>query len=127
MTKNNGRRASTSLTFSGKNMDVILAGYLESVSYTDVASGASDTLNIKLSNIDEKWLTEWYPKKGNTVSGKLLFKNWRNDGKTKAVRCGSFTLDEIKTEFKPKTMTLSCVSAPVKESFKVRERSKTWE
>ena len=127
MDKTKGRRVSPSLTFSRKNMDVQLRDYLESVSYTDVASGASDTLNIKLQNINGEWLSAWYPKKGNTVGGKLLFKNWKGDGKTRAVSCGTFTLDDIKVSLSPKTMTLSCVSAPAKESFRTRERSKTWE
>ena len=126
-TKSNGRRAAPSLTFSRKNVDVRLRDYLESVTYTDVASGGSDTLDIKLQNINGKWLTDWYPKKGNTVGGRLVFKNWRTDGKTLSFRCGTFTLDDIKTEMRPKTMTLSCVSAPAKEGFRVRERDKTWE
>ena len=127
MDKDLGRRVTPSLTFSRKNVDTILSDYLESVSYTDVASGSSDTLSIKLQNINEKWIGAWYPKKGNMVSGKLLFKNWANDGKTKALSCGSFILEEIKTEMRPKTITLSCLSAPLKESFKTRERNKTWE
>lgn len=127
MNKNMGRRVTPSLAFSRKNVDQQLKDYLESVSYTDVASGSSDTLSIRLQNINGKWLSAWYPKKGNTVGGKLLFKNWKDDGKTATIRCGTFTLDDIKVSMSPKTMTLSCVSAPVKESFKTRERGKTWE
>ena len=127
ITKSDGRRAAPSLAFSRKNVDAQLKDCLESVSYTDVASGGSDTLDIKLQDIDGRWLNEWYPKKGNTVEGELLFHNWDGDGRTQSLRCGTFTLDDIRTEMRPKTMTLSCVSAPAKEGFRVRERSKTWE
>ncbi len=127
MNKDLARRVATTLCFSRKNVDILLKDYLESVSYTDVASGSSDTLDITLQNIDEKWLSTWYPKKGNTVSGKLVFKNWLGDGRNKFVNCGTHTMDEISVNLSPKTMKLSCVSSPAKESFKTRERVKTWE
>ena len=122
-----GRRVTTSLAFSGTNVDTLLLDYLESVSYTDVASGSSDTLDITLQNIDRKWLYSWYPKKGSTVSGDLVFVNWDNDGKSKRISCGIHTLDEVRTTFSPRTMKLSCLALPAEESFKIRERVKTWE
>ena len=122
-----GRRISQTLTFSGKKVDVILKEYLESLSYTDVASGSSDSLSIQLQNIDGKWLTTYYPKKGNTVSGKLIFKDWSGPGKDKRLSCGTFTLDDIKINMNPRTASLSCLATPSKESFKTRERDKTWE
>lgn len=121
-----GRRVTQTLTFSGKKVDVILKDYIESMTYTDVASGSSDTLSITLQNIDGNWLTKWYPKKGNTVSGGIIFKNWSN-GQDKKLNCGTFTMDDIKMKMGPKTADFSCVSAPAKESFKTRERDKTWE
>ena len=123
----NGRRVSQTLTFSGKKVDVILKDYLEAMTYTDVASGSSDSLSITLQNIDEKWMRNWYPKKGNTVSGKLIFKDWTSPGTDKKMSCGTFTMDDIKVKMGPKTAEFSCLSAPAKESFKTRERNKTWE
>lgn len=124
---NLGRKVKTALKFSGKSVDTTLKDYLESVSYTDVASGSSDTLSITLQNIDSNWLTKWYPKKGNTVSGSLNFMNWNNDGADKKLTCGYFTLDDIKFSFGPKTANFSCISQPASESFRTRERDKTWE
>lgn len=123
----NGRRVSQTLTFSGKKVDVILKDYIESMTYTDVASGSSDTLSISLQNINGNWLTKWYPKKGNTVSGSIIFNDWTEAGVKKKVSCGTFTMDDIKINMGPKTADFSCVSAPAKESFKTRERDKTWE
>lgn len=122
-----GRMVKTSLTFSRKKADVYLRDYLESVTYTDIASGSSDALSISLCNINDKWINAWYPKKGNTVGGKLIFKRWTKDDKDKKLQCGTFTLDDIKVNFGPDTMELSCLSAPANESFKVRDRAKTWE
>jgi len=121
------RRVSHTLTFSGKNVDAVLADYVESLTYTDVASGSSDTLSITLQNIDGNWMGKWYPKKGSTVGGKLVFENWSEGGGTKSLSCGTFTMDEIRIRMKPKTAEFSCLSSPAKESFKTRERNKTWE
>ena len=120
------RRASTTLKFNGKNVDTSLKEYLESVSYTDVASGSSDTISISLQNISEKWMKGWYPKKGDSVSGSIRFLDWNGDGKDRTLQCGSFTLDEIKFSGNPMTASFGCVSSPASESFKTRERTKTW-
>lgn len=122
-----GRRAVTSLSFSGENVDTLLWDYLEFVTYTDVASGSSDTLDITLQDIGGEWKGDWYPKKGSIVSGGLAFINWNNDGNVGRISCGTHTLDEIRTSFSPRTMKLSCLAIPSDESFKTRERVKTWE
>lgn len=71
MMMSDARKATTTLQFNGKNVDTSLKEYLESVTYTDVASGSSDTLAISLQNIDEKWMKGWYPKKGDVVKGNI--------------------------------------------------------
>ena len=122
----NGRRVRQTLSFNEKNVDTILKDYLESMTYTDVASGSSDTLSVTLCNIDGKWLNRWYPVKGNTISGGLVFKDWKKPGEDLKLGCGIFTMDDIKIRMSPKTAELSGVSSPADESFKTRERDKTW-
>lgn len=122
----NARRAVPSLKFNGKNVTTKLADYLESISYEDVASGGSDVLTIQLQNIDFKWMSGWYPAKGDKVSGSVKFKNWEKDGADISCSLGAFTLDEIKFSGGPLTASFGCLSAPANESFKTRERTKTW-
>lgn len=119
--------AKTTLKFNGQNVEVKLKEYLESVSYTDVASGSSDTLSVCLHNIDKKWITAWYPDKGDEVEGSIRLLDWNKSGKDIKIYCGSFTLDDIKFSGNPMTLTLDCVSAPANDSFHTRERDKTWE
>lgn len=122
----NARRAVPSLTFNGKNVTTKLAGYLESVKYEDVASGSSDALQIALQNIEMKWMSSWYPKKGDKVKGKLTFKDWNKDGVNLTLNCGTFVLDEVKQSGGPLRTSFECLSIPASESFKTRERTKTW-
>ena len=120
------RMAKTTLKFNGKNVEMKLKEYLESASYTDVASGSSDTLSIRLHNIDKKWITAWYPNKGDEVEGSIRLLDWNKAGKDIKINCGSFTLDDVKFSGNPMTLTLDCVSAPASESFQPRERDKPW-
>lgn len=120
------RRAQTSLKFNGKSVDTSLKGYLQEMEYTDVASGSSDSMSITLQNIDMKWLGAWYPKKGDKMSGSILFRDWNKDGKDLKISCGSFVLDSIKYSGGPLQAVFEGLAIPASESFKTRERTKTW-
>ena len=82
----NPRKAVPSLSFNGKNVTTKLKEYLESVSYTDAASGDSDSIDISLHNIGMKWMGAWYPKKGDKISGSITFQNWNAEGKSSETR-----------------------------------------
>ncbi len=120
------RRASPTLKFNGTNVTTKLGKYLEKLSYTDVASGTSDSLSIELQNIETKWLADWYPTKGSKISGSISFKNWNKDFVNLSLNLGTFILDEVKFSGGPLILTMGAVAIPANESFKSRERTKTW-
>lgn len=122
----NARKAVPSLSFNGKNVNTSLADYLKSVSYEDVASGNSDSISITLQNIDQKWMNQWYPTKGDKIAGSITFKDWDKAGEDKQVNCGTFVLDEIKFSGGPLEISIGGLAIPASESFKTRERTKTW-
>ena len=122
----NARKAVPSLSFNGQNVSTKLADYLESVSCEDVASGSSDSIDITLHNIDMKWMNQWYPTKGDRISGSITFQDWNKDGENLKLDCGTFILDEAKFSGGPLKVSLGGVAIPANESFKVRERTKTW-
>lgn len=122
----NARKAVPGLSFNGKNVNTSLADYLQSVSCEDVASGSSDAITITLQNIDTKWMNQWYPSKGDKIAGSIAFKNWEKDGDDRTVNCGTFVLDEIKFSGGPLEVRISGLAIPASESFKTRERTKTW-
>ena len=120
------RRAKPSLTFNGKNVTTKLAEYMESLSYTDVASGTSDSMSIDLHNIGLQWLDQWYPTKGSKIKGSISFTDWNKDGENLSLNCGTFILDEVKFTGGPLQLSLGALAIPASESFKSRERTKTW-
>ena len=121
-----GRRVVPELKFNGKNVTKILGDYLESVSYEDVAAGSSDSMSIKLQNIDMKWLNAWYPTKGDKIEGSLTFKDWAKAGDSWKYDLGVTILDEISFSGGPLVCSFNSLAIPSSESFKTRERTKTW-
>ena len=57
----NPRRVTADFKFNGKWLGKSLDDYLQSVTYTDVASGTSDQLDIVLQNIVLYWLVMIFP------------------------------------------------------------------
>ena len=120
------RRAVPSLSFNGTNVTTKLEKYLEKLSYTDIASGTSDSLSIELQNIEMKWLADWFPTKGSKISGSISFKNWDKEFVNLSLNLGTFVLDEVKFSGGPLMLTMGAVAIPANQSFKSRERTKTW-
>lgn len=120
------RRTSLDITYNGKQATKEIEDYIESFSYTDVASGESDSISLTLLNIDKKWMKGWLPKKGDSLSVSLVIKNWEKKQEKKRFRCGTFTLDEYRLTGRPLLAELQAVSMPVMDGFRATERSKSW-
>lgn len=122
------RKVEVEISFNGANVDAVLTGHLESVTFEDIAKDASDTLDLTIENIDMKWLSKsWYPKTGDLMQCTFNFLNWTNSEKNWSVSCGRFTLDDISFSGNNKTVHLSGVALPASSNFSVKERTKTWE
>lgn len=120
------RKTVANLTFNGKNVKTTLANYIKSLTYTDVASGSSDSLDITIQNVDMNWIKDWYPSKGDKIGLKLVFQNWTGENQDSALNCGNFILDTVKFSGGPLETTMQGLAVPSNSSFKVRERTKTW-
>lgn len=122
----NARRALPSVKFNGKNVNASLGPYLKSIEYTDVACGSSDSLTLKLQNVDMKWLNGWYPNKGDKVEASIQFRDWTAPGKHFSNNCGDFVMDTIGFTGGPLEASFGALAIPASESFKETARTKTW-
>lgn len=122
----NPRKATASIQYNGVNITTKLAEYLKSFTYTDVASGESDSISISLADKDKKWINAWFPSLGDIIIPKILTYNWLKDGDKKTFKCGSFTIDQCDFSGRPLNATIGALSIPATESFKTTERNKTW-
>lgn len=137
MNKGTPRQASVSVTYqkkakpkkSGgvkKRPAAVMAKYNEGFSYTDPASGESDTISITLMNIDLRWANKWMPKKGDKLTAKIIEKSWNTAGKKRAFYCGKFCIDDLSYTGPELTCTIGGVSVPENNAFRSTGRSKTW-
>ncbi len=104
-----------------------IASQASSFSYTDVASGESDSVSISLNDIGKEWMGNLMPKRGATFSTKLNLTSWDKEGESKAFTCGTFVMDDLSYSGRPLQCVLGGVSVPAMNDFKSLERTKTWE
>lgn len=96
-------------------------------SYTDVASGQSDSVSITIDNIGMEWLGSLMPKRGASLGASLKLTNWNKEEKTDTFNCGTFIIDDISYTGRPLNCVLKGVSVPAMNDFKSLKRTKTWE
>ena len=111
---------------AGKRPAAVLAEYNEGFTYTDPASGESDTISITLTNADLRWANKWTPKRGDKLTAKIIERSWGKAGKKKTFYCGKFCLDDLSYTGPELTCTIGGVSVPEGNSFRSTGRSKTW-
>lgn len=109
------------------NLGEKIENQITSFSYTDVASGQSDSVSITMQDIKKEWLGKWMPKKGASLGAKIELTNWREKQEVKALDCGRFVLDDISFTGRPLTCTIGGVSIPAMDDFKSLPRTQTWE
>lgn len=121
------RYAEVEITYEGKDITTPINEYLKDFTYTDVASGESDRIDISMHDVDKQWLDAWMPQKGDHMSGDMVLHNWDSDNTTDRLYCGEFELDDINFNGRPISGKLGAVSIPRDELFDTSRRTKTWE
>lgn len=121
------RRASVSVNYEHVNISDEIAGSVKTFTYTDVASGESDSLSLSLQDRERKWMGSWAPKKGDHISASAAFRDWAGEGDNWGIYCGSFEVDDISMSGPPAACTIGAVSIPRSTAFNEEERTKNWE
>lgn len=120
------RRARLSVTYEGKDITEQISLYIKSFVYTDVASGASDSVTIDLLDRDKKWMGVWHPSKSDGINVKIYLYNWNKQGTKTHFNCGHFTVDDLSYSGRPLECILGATSLPWHECFNSTKRTKTW-
>ena len=124
----NPRKASVSCFYNGVNATAQIADYLDSFTYTDVASGTSDSISLTLTDRDRKWTGPWFPQKSDRLAPVILTENWSAEGDTRFFPCGLFRVDDFTFHGgRPVTLDLEGVALPADGAFKAEERTETYE
>lgn len=104
-------------------------GLLESVSYTDNASGKSDDITLTFCARATDYLSKsggFRFEKEHDLDVTCYFNNWKKTGDKLRYHCGNFTLDTVRFSGSPRQCVVKGVSIPAAESFTTENISKTW-
>lgn len=105
-------------------------GLLESVSYTDNASGKSDDITLTFCSRATDFLSKgggFRFEKEHDLDVTYYLHNWKKQGDKLRYHCGNFTLDTVRFTGAPRQCVVRGVSIPAAESFTTENISKTWE
>lgn len=121
------RRASIDVDYEHVNITDEIEGSVKTLTYTDMASGESDSLSLSLQDRERKWMGSWAPQKGNHISASVTFRDWDSEGDIWKIYCGLFEVDDISMDGPPPACTIGAVSIPRSTAFNEEERTKNWE
>ena len=125
-----GSKTKTSIITKGTSnpgLGAKIAKQATGFSYTDVASGQSDSVSITMHDIGNEWIGSCMPKRGASLGAGLNLINWDSGEDTQTFNCGTFILDDISFSGRPLSCVLNGVSVPAMDDFKSLPRTKTWE
>lgn len=121
------RRAEIVVSYNGKNITKKISDYIQSFDYTDNASGSADTVTLKLSDREKKWIGAWIPVQGDYVSITIRVSDWTKQGDNRKLNCGKFFLDDLSFSGpSPSTASIGGITTPIAVDFNCTEKSKTW-
>ena len=121
------RKATVSALYNGVNATAQLAPDLASFTYTDVASGESDSIDLEINDRQRKWIGPWFPAKGDRIQPTIQTENWDAEGERKEYPCGSFGVDDYGFKGGPIQLSLKALALPVDSNFKTTDRTETYE
>ncbi|MCD8207424.1 MAG: hypothetical protein LUD72_05770 [Bacteroidales bacterium] len=119
------RKAEVNLTYiprgeTGNDSAAEIKNYLESFSYTDPASGESDTISVTLNNMDMRWANTWLPVTGDKLEASIQYEG-------QILNCGKFCCDDLSFSGPNLTCSIGGVSVPENQDFHCTERTYTWQ
>lgn len=119
------RRVELEVFYKGHNISQYINSDLISCSFADTQNIADD-INIVLQDKERKWLKEWAPVTGDTITAKIKIFNWNKENETILHNIGTFTIDEPEYSISPKKLSLKAISIPANTSFKDTPNTKIW-
>jgi phage protein D len=101
--------------YLGRDLTADLSPYVLGVTWTDYLSGQSDEISIELEDADDRWLGDWYPVKGDTLTLSMTYPGQA------PLNCGSFEVDEINADGPPSVVVIRGLSAGVSKGVRTRK------
>ena len=120
------RHLGVSIKIAGQDVTKDLSPYLKSITYSDVESGKTDTVELELQDAEKLFIADYFPKRGDTLEVELIRENWRGED-TETLPLGTFEIDEVTNSYPPSVCKLKGNSCPQNSELRQVDESKSWE
>lgn len=120
------RHLGVKILIAGKDVTKDLSPYLKSITYSDVESGKTDTVELELQDSERLFMSDWFPKRGDTLEVELIREFWRGE-ETETLPLGTFEIDEVSNSYPPSACKLKGNSCPQNSELRQVDESKAWE
>lgn len=117
------RRTNLDITYNSKNIKAELEEHLKDWTFTDNLSGEIDDLQVVFEDVENKWLSAWFPSKGSLLNATIYKKYWKSS--TIKTKIGKFEVDEITAA--PSEVRIKALAVPESSSIRGEFKSKAWE
>jgi len=104
------------IIYEGEDITKNLEPYLLSLTVNDKLSGEADDLNLTLADKDKKFLGQWFPTRGSSITIKIG-----------SLDCGRFEVDEVTVNSPPTTCAVKATSIAQLSELRQVDESKSWE
>lgn len=127
------RQSFLDVEIDGRDVSTAISDYVLDFTYTDRASGESDSIDMTLQDKDEKFINAWYPmpleegEKPTTFRARIRTKNWDHIIDSGMLDTGTFEIDSCDLSGPPDKFKIKAVSIPISSSLKQEEKTNTWE
>jgi hypothetical protein len=121
------RRSFLEVEIDGTDISKAVSDVILDFTYTDRASGESDSIDLNITDRDGKFIDDWYPENGLGFKAKIKVENWNQDGDSGELDTGKFKIDSCGLSGPPDKFSIKAVSIPVTSSLKREEKTNAWE
>ena len=117
------RTVSAYVGINGVNVWGDIKDYVRELTYVDVVSGETDSLDILLHDTENHWLNDWLIDKGTAIDAKIQLKNWEYEGDDRWIDCGEFLCDSLSVKGFPLDISIKTLALPMQGT----KNTKKWE
>lgn len=121
------RNVSVQVNINSVDVSRDLEPYLTAVTYDDTLSGGTDTIELELQDVEQLFIADWFPRRGDTLDVTLVKNNWEGDSLQERLPLGLFEVDEIENSYPPSRCKLKGNSCPQNSALRQVDESRSWE
>lgn len=122
----NARKTTLEIIYNSVNATEQITPLVHNFTYTDVASGSSDSCSLEAGDRDRKWINAWFPVTGDKMEAIIRTHDWNREGDSASLSCGSMCVDDFSFAGRPITLQLNAVAIP-NSGFSYTKNTVTYE